>query len=725
MEKQKELLNKKDLLQLTSLRQTLLAQVYSTGIVKVKSNTNWEELTCVGYLPEKSQLEAVIQVKRSTGYSGGLCAPDSGSFEYVRFFIDWGSGFENAGLTSFKVHDISDAPAGEQHPIEYLSYLELDEANHKRICNFHVLPKVKAVLSWNVPPSEDPNDYPAFGNAVECYIQIKPRRMFIKDIINITTEKNKLASNLLNNYDLEAPIPIAPFKQLKYTKSYIEDCKKKKIPDHRTFYPLVQPLLQPSALNISSAELDKSILSDLKIDISSIIGAIESDTANVSFEELGCVGFSTSTDKLGAIIHIKKKNGYGGSLCDKGSFENVAFWADWNNNGTWDEHLGTVSVKVHDLGDVPDEGLCYAVELPIDVSKRLQSCLQPNIIKIRGVLSWSKMPSTTDPDDLNTWGNRVDALVQIRPGQATVGNTPTDRFDFIGNVTVDQISPLTHLAYPCPIFSPSTNRPWGGSVNFRAEILNSGAPGNVHFQVQYEMGAGNWVPVNTQHTFRMSEPAPGGGTLFTNVFINAADYGGWFPYLADQSVGRAILSDLLANWETGVRAGAYKVRLAYTTDITNHVANIQCSKEYEIMLDNVKFNVNPGFGAAVDPSYSVDLVIDGGDCHQYEKGNSFTGHLRVIDKYFGSWNLHLEPTAHYTGAPITPSSRVVNSLSDNGDGSASWTLETEKAKPKPEDSIKLDPCGYTVRLRGVKRTIFNSSVGHFHHADKYVGFSVI
>ncbi len=656
-------------------------------------------------------------MKRSSGYSGGLCA--SGSFEYVRFFIDWGSGFENAGLTSVKVHDISDAPAGEQHPIEYLTYLELDEANHKKICNIPVLPKVKAILSWNVPPSEDPNDHPTFGNAVECYIQIKPRRMYIKDLINIATEKNKLESNLLNNYDLEAPIPIVPFKQLKFTKSYIEDYKKKKIPDHRTFFPLVQPLLQPSASNISAAELDKSILNDLKIDISSIIGAISSDTANVSFEELSCVGLSTSTDKLGAIIHIKKKNGYGGSLCDNGSFENVAFWADWNNNGTWDEYLGTVSVRVHDLGSIPDDGLCYAVEMPINVSERLKSCSQPNIIKIRAVLSWSSMPSTIDPDDLNTWGNRIDSLVQIRSGKPGLGIV--HRFDFIGNVTVDQISGLTHLAYPYPIFSPSTNRPWGGSVNFRAEILNSGAPGNVHFQVQYEMGIGNWVPVNTQHTFRMSEPAVG-GTLFTNVSINSADYGGWFPYLADQSVGRAILSDLLAYWETGTRTGVHKVRLAYTTDHTHNPVNIQYSEEYEIMLDNVKFNVNPGFGTALDSSYSIDLVIDGGDCHQYEKGNSFTGHLRVKDKYFGSWDLHLEPTAHYTGDPITPGSRVVNSLSDTGgdgniprDGNASWTLNTST----------LDPCGYTVRLRGVKRTIFNSSVGHFHHGDKYVGFSVV
>ena len=456
-------------------------------------------------------------------------------------------------------------------------------------------------------------------------------------------------------------------------------------------------------------EFDKNILKELKIDISKIVEAINTDKANVSFEELTCVGLSTSTDKVGAVIHLKKSSGYGGNLCKKGTFEHVAFWADWNNDGVWDEYLGTVSVKVHDISSIPDEGLCYAVELPIDVSKHLKSCVQPNVVKIRGVLSWSSLPSPTDPDDLNTWGNRVDALVQIRPGSAKQGH----RIDFIGNVTVDQIDSSTHLAYPSSaIFNAWTNRPWGGGVNFRAEILNSGAPGTVHFQVQYSDNGGvTWVPVNTQHTFITSEPGP----LFLIWPINAADFGGWFPYLADQSIGRAILSDLLAVWETGTRTGAHKVRLAYTTDHSHQQVNIKYSEEYEIMLDQIKFDVNPGFGTSINPSYTIDLVIDGGDCHQYEQKDTFTGHLRVIDKYFGSWSLHLEPTAHYTGTPISPVSRIVNNFFDNGDGNASWSLNTST----------LDPCGYTVRLRGVKRTIFNSAVGLHHHDDKYVGFSVV
>ncbi len=713
MKKEKEI-DVNDIKQLTSLRTNLLAQIFAFDKADLQGNTHWEEITCVGYLPEKRQLEAVFQVKQSSGYSGGLCT--NGSFEYVRFFVDWGSGFQDIGFTSVNVHNISDAPAGEQHPIEYLVYHELDEANHKRFCTAPVLPKVMAVLSWNAIPSTDPTVPPVFGNAIECFVQINPKTFFIKDIFKIQ-DKIEIDPDIFQNYNLDEPLPIKPIaEQQSLSHDLVKEYQKFEIPDHRTFYPAIQSLVKPTALNLPDIGFEKSILEEFNINIDDLLQAIDKDKANVSYEELCCVGLNTKTDKLGAIVRIKRPSGYGGNLCKKGSFEHVAFWADWNNNGTWDEYLGTVSVRVHDIYNIPDEGLCYAVELPINVSQYLKPCFSPNIIKVRGVLSWSSLPSTTDPNDLNSWGNRVDALVQIRPGIPIPGDQFGHRIDFIGNVLVDQIDPISHLAFPSPIASPSSNRPWGQGVNFRAEILNSGAPGSIHYQVQYfDNGLSDWVPVNNEFSFTTAEPAPGGGTLINSVHINAADFGGWFPYLADQSAGRVIVNDLLGNWNTVGKSGVHSIRLAFTNDHTHNPINIQYSEVYEIMIDNVLLNPNPDFGVAINPAYSVDLVIDGGDCHQYQKGSSFTGHLRVIDKYFAKWILQLQPTAHYTGAPISPASRQVASLVDNGDGNAAWQLDT----------TTLDPCGYTVRLIGYKRTILNSNVGHLPWRDKYVGFSVV
>ena len=46
-------------------------------IVQRRGITFWEQLNCVGFNPQLSLLEATISVKRTTGYSGGLCSAGS------------------------------------------------------------------------------------------------------------------------------------------------------------------------------------------------------------------------------------------------------------------------------------------------------------------------------------------------------------------------------------------------------------------------------------------------------------------------------------------------------------------------------------------------------------------------------------------------------------------------------------------------------------------------
>jgi len=52
-------------------------------VLDITSNTDFEELTCVGYDPAAEQLETVVSVKRDHGYGGDLCT--DGSVEFVRF----------------------------------------------------------------------------------------------------------------------------------------------------------------------------------------------------------------------------------------------------------------------------------------------------------------------------------------------------------------------------------------------------------------------------------------------------------------------------------------------------------------------------------------------------------------------------------------------------------------------------------------------------------------
>ena len=71
-----------------------------------------------------------------------------------------------------------------------------------------------------------------------------------------------------------------------------------------------------------------------------------------------CVGLETAADTLGAVIDVKRPTGYSGDLCEAGSKEYVAFGADWNDDGIFEEYLGTAHVEVHDLeGAMPGEGV--------------------------------------------------------------------------------------------------------------------------------------------------------------------------------------------------------------------------------------------------------------------------------------------------------------------------------------------------------------------------------
>ena len=74
------------------------------AVADIVGNTTFEELTCVSFNPETDLLEATIAVKLQTGYNGSLC--HAGSTEYVRFFLDYGSGWEDAGLAGVAVHDV-------------------------------------------------------------------------------------------------------------------------------------------------------------------------------------------------------------------------------------------------------------------------------------------------------------------------------------------------------------------------------------------------------------------------------------------------------------------------------------------------------------------------------------------------------------------------------------------------------------------------------------------
>jgi hypothetical protein len=147
-------------------------------VQQILNNTTFEEVTCIGFNPNTNVLEAVIQIKQPTGYNGDPC--QTGSFEYVRFFLDYGSGWEDVRLAAVHVHDIpnqNDCAKNPEKPLSYAaSVLVVPKTNW---CGKPVIPQARAILSWQmIPTTNDPNFLRLWGNHVDSHVQIKSRTLF-------------------------------------------------------------------------------------------------------------------------------------------------------------------------------------------------------------------------------------------------------------------------------------------------------------------------------------------------------------------------------------------------------------------------------------------------------------------------------------------------------------------------------------------------------------------
>lgn len=127
-------------------------------------DTTFEQLTCAGYNPQTRTLEGVIQVKQSSGFSGGLCT--GGSTEYVSFFAFVGGAWQSLGTARVQVYDLTGvAPA---NPINYAVFRISNVA--EMLCHELTGVPLRAILSWQVEPT-GPDFIPTWGNVVNTHIQ--------------------------------------------------------------------------------------------------------------------------------------------------------------------------------------------------------------------------------------------------------------------------------------------------------------------------------------------------------------------------------------------------------------------------------------------------------------------------------------------------------------------------------------------------------------------------
>jgi hypothetical protein len=334
----------------------------------IEFNTSYEELTCIGLWPERNLLGASIIVKLPFGFLGDTCT--SGSFEYVRFFIDWnGDGDfvdfnEDAGVASVNVHDI---PQVREHRLCY--------AVRRRFkplfatCREPYIVRLRAILSWEIVPT-GPNFVPVWGNVVECWIQVDPVEGRILGIVEQPAEAQEKRG----------------------------EGEERRAPEERTrFLELVEK--NPNYFGtVPDAGLAPG----------------QEKQFDTTFEELKCIGLLPEANFLEALLQVKLPFGFLGDLCTGGSKEYVRFFIDWNGDGDFvdfNEDVGVVSADVYDIPQVEEFHLCYALG---ETFRALRAtCKRPYVVRARAILSWQVPP--TGPNFVPVWGNVVECWVQVKP----------------------------------------------------------------------------------------------------------------------------------------------------------------------------------------------------------------------------------------------------------------------------------------------------------------------
>ena len=290
-----------------------------------------------------------------------------------------GATWQDQGVTSFQVYNVPEGTEGGKR-LEYAVSLPTDPK--RKLCFFDPLIRVRAILSWNnPPPANQPNWTPVWGNVREANILVEPRRfIFPPEIFELA--KIKLPQLLKDVITPDVPIPTTTkmFGAAELAMHY----KDKGVPVHRFAFKEISAFV--SAQTSLNAESFAALLPGIAIDPGIVDVLFPKKDGDISYEELKCIGLDPNhPDTLVGVIQVKKSSGYWGGPCTNGSVEYVTFWADFDGNSTFETCLGTASVRVYDL-NVPQEGVYFAVRLPVNLNEHRQSCQKgPQVVRVRGI----------------------------------------------------------------------------------------------------------------------------------------------------------------------------------------------------------------------------------------------------------------------------------------------------------------------------------------------------
>ena len=648
---------------------------------KKVADTTYEDIGCVGYDPVHRRLAATVAIKRSSGYLGNLCS--SGSKEHVRFYLDQGDGWEDQGLASFDVHDIptgKDCSGAGTKPLTYAASVTLDPT--QKPCRIPQLPRVRVVLSWqDVPPADRPDWRPVWGAVRDVSIQIQPGAETLDSLLDRWKDQFEVPIELPP--DLQ-PIQTLPLADLKVVAADLSELAAKyvhqadeatQVEPHRFGASQLALLAQGNL----EADLKASIaeqwqLADL--DLPEALGPFFDMEQETQYEEVDCLALDPNRDELVATFRIKRPTGYLGNLCQEGSKEYISFFADWDDEcGEW-EHLGTLSLDVHDIAKLPKDGLHYAMYLPVDLKFHRRPCERPKVGRVRAVLSWNTPPGGAN--DPPRWGNALDAHVLIPPGEVVDPDDIRPLFDRIGGIRTRDINDVTGLTGPQASFL--NGRPADGLQRpcpFGRRVLIQGPPFvGQRYRIQVRPQGGTWSSlVNTMTLYPLIGPG------YSKMPVAGTDWYTYEPILNNTGM-------VLGWWDT---AGdeLFDVKL----EILGHGEIFQ-----RVQLKNSGIKAR-------------DIHIDaGGDCGRFSIGTTLEGDFVAQDDYLAGYSLGTAPFGAPAGQ-LTP--RRGNVSTPDAPGSR-WRLDTTGMKA----------CGYVLTVHVSDRAILDSN-NNRHHASASVGFCLL
>jgi hypothetical protein len=707
------------------------------GLPVVKAilqQTTYEELTCIGLHPEGTRLEAVVNIKRSSGFGGGTCT--AGSIEYVRFFVQRPGGWHDLGVSTFTSHDLAAGPL----PVSYSVDIAMDEA--RKYCTVENIVEVRGILSWNIePPAGNAGWAPPWGNVLDAKVQIAPHKLLHLPLATLIADKMlTIDPSILPSINLQetlkstADLPALTYPALK------ETYKDKDVPSHRTGFVLAQKQLQQplSASNLAKMTptptgLPPLVLSDavFTADLPGILANLAKTQGDTTFEQLDCVGYNPETRTLGGVVSIKRNSGYSGNLCEPGSTEYVGFWLF--DGGAW-HSLGSAQVNVHDLAAVsPASPVRYAVFRGVNLPEHL--CGDIAGMQLRAILSWQTPP--TSPGFIPVWGNVVNTHVQpiittVAPGDQHARLMRVNRVT-VTSIDSNGLAQHSDIAGDC---GNGNSSPFGGNIFIEGDFT-------VKSDSYFNPATGDILPGQHPPAYQVfvTKVAPGAvATQLTNSFdiavfpvnplpanpaVTVAQavqvIGGQPYYLYREGVVQAVNPRTLAVWEaSGLAEGAYDVEVkGFVWSGAAYVPMATPSQTQRVYVFNgyphAELDVHGNSFTAYRPQVDLHITSPSGDCGDVKVGDVVHGTYSVADHFFDTLSLGLEQIT-VGGVPqpipaVVPSGPTLYPTAGTNGTSGTWTLDT----------TGMTPCGYTIVLSAWDRALVSDECwGHYNQIG--VGF---